>query len=287
MRKENDQAARKTLRRYPYFFGILSIAVLSVLAQILVILDCFFPILVLETDAVSSVMSTCSEVIAGLYGITLTGYIFFADRFQDISREDETLYDIVQALLIRYNHLAGIISVMCLVCIVIGEGMVLYGNNTILPDWFYRFLVNETLLIFFWTFNFILYFVISVLDPQKVSRISAQKKGKLSGDKETGDLEGFLADYNAIEDLLFVLLDKLLENMRFVPRAAKGSRPRIVQTMETLRNYSRISHQLWRKLERLRQYHNLTLHDPTMTVTKEICDLAKEVRSELEAKSKS
>ena len=55
--------------------------------------------------------------------------------------------------------------------------------------------------------------------------------------------------------------------------------------METLRNYSRISFQLWRKLEKLRQYYNLTLHDPNMTVTREMCDLAREVRQTLEEKS--
>jgi len=249
------------------------------------ILDCFFPVLTLEQDAVSSVMSTCAEVIAGLYGITLTGYIFFADRFQDASGEDDSMYDVVQALLIRYNHLAGFIAVLCLVCIVLGEGIVLYGSNTILPPALYRFVIWETLLFFFCTFNFILYFVISVLDPQKISRISAHKKEKLSGDKENGDLTQFLADYSSIEQLLYGQLENLLSNMRFVPNPSKTRRPRMVATLETLRNYSRISHSLWRKLERLRQYHSMTLHDPSMTVTKEMCDLAREIRENLEEKN--
>ena len=66
-------------------------------------------------------MSTCSEVLAGLYGITLTGHIFFADRFQYTSGADESLYDAVQALLVRCNHMAGIIPLMCLACI--GSGL--------------------------------------------------------------------------------------------------------------------------------------------------------------------
>ena len=156
MARNKKEIKEKRLSRYPYFIGVMTIGGISALAQILLILDCFFPVLVLETDAVSSVMSTCSEVIAGLYGITLTGYIFFADRFQDTSREDESLYDIVQALLIRYNHMAGFIAVLCLVCIVLGEGIVLYGNNTILSPIAYRLLINETLLYFFCTFNIIM-----------------------------------------------------------------------------------------------------------------------------------
>jgi len=276
----------KQLHRYPYFTGILTIAVISVMAQILLIWDCFHPTLVLEPDAVGSVMSTCAEVIAGLYGITLTGYIFFADRFQDTSRDDESLYDIVQALLVRYNHMAGFIALLCLVCIVLGESIVLYGNNTILPPFVYRLIINETLLFFFCTFNFILYFVISVLDPQKISRISSQNKEKISKDDQLGELNQFLADYNAIETLLFAQLEKMLSANRFIPNPLKGSRPKTVATLETLRNYSRISYGLWRKLERLRQYYNMTLHDPSMRVSREICDLAAQVRRELEEKTK-
>ena len=284
-KKKAQPGVVKHLHRYPYMIGIISVAVFSVIAQILIILDVFHPLIEYDVDAVSSVMSTCSEVIAGMYGITLTGYIFFADRFQDTSRDDESLYDVVQALLIRYNHMAGLISLMSMVCIVLGEGVVLYGTNTLLPESVYRFWVDETLLFFFWTFDFILYFVISVLDPQKVDRISSQKKGKLSGDTEAGDLQEFLSDYKAIEAILFSLMDKLIGSSPFIPGNIGKNKPKTVYTLETLRNYSRISFQMWRKLEQLRQYYNLTIHDPNLTVTKEMCDLAKDVRADLEKKA--
>lgn len=274
--------AQKKLRKYPYSLIILSVGVITCVAQVIVILDCIFPIIVFDTEAVCSVMSTCAEVVAGLYGITLTGYIFFADRFRDTSDEDESLYDAVQALLLRYNHMAGIISVMCLLCIVVGEGIVLYGSNTILPQGVYRFIVNETLLLFFLTFDFILYFVISVLDPQKVSRISSQQKTKISGDRKTGDPEQFMADWKTIEELLMVRFERLRSTFRLIPGAR--NKPAIIHMLETLRNYGGIGPNLWRKLERLRQYHNLALHDPNMTVSQEMCALAKEVLAELEEK---
>ena len=273
----------KRIHAYPYWLGLLSVGILSAILQILVIVDCIFPLISYETDAVSTVMSTCAEVLAGLYGITLTGYIFFSDRFQNTSKEDESLYDAVQALLLRYNHMAGFISLMCLVCIVLGEGIVLYGNNTLLPQGAYRFWVNETLLLYFLTFDFVLYFVISVLDPHKVSRISSQKKAKLSEDTITGDPEQFMQDWAAIEEFLQALREKLIRDVRLVPGAGKH-KPQIVHTLEILRNYNRISGGLWRKLDKLRQYHNLALHDPGMTVSQEMCKLAKEARVELEAK---
>lgn len=276
----------RSLYRYPHLIGLISVGVISVFIQIFVVIDAFFPTIIHSTDAVSSVMSTCSEVVAGLYGITLTGYIFFADRFQNTSRDDESLYDAVQALMLRYNHMAGFISLMCLVCIVCGEGIVLYGSNTLLPQWLYRIWVNETLLFFFWTFDFILYFVISVLDPHKVSRISTQKKSKLSHDKTAGNPEEFLAAWAAIEEKLYALREKLISTIRFVPGAKAKGKPELIHTLEVLRNYGRIGNGLWRKLDTLRQYHNLTLHDPNMSVSQEMCNLARDVLEELESKSK-
>lgn len=283
MNRKDKTQMRKNLRRYPHLVGMMIVGGFAAILQICVILDCLFPLIVYEVDAVSSVMSTCSEVLAGLYGITLTGYIFFADRFQNTSRDDESLYDAVQALLIRYNHMAGFISLLCMVCIVFAEGIVLYGINTLLPTWLYRFWINETLLLCFCTFDLILYFVISVLDPHKVTRISSQKKAKLSEDPAQGNPEEFMAVWGQIEDNLLSLREELISKIRFVPGANK-SRPQLVQTLEVLRNYGRINMSLWRKLDKLRQYHNLSLHDLNMAVSQEMCDLAKDVLAELEKK---
>ena len=285
MRKEKDGALQQALHRYPYLIGLFSLAVVIGIVQVLAVLDCFFPLLEYAPDAVSSVMSTCSEVLAGLYGITLTGYIFFADRFKDTSRDDESLYDAVQALLIRYNHLAGFISLMCLLCTVMAEGIVLYGENTLLPFGLHRFWINETLLLSFGTFNMILYFVISVLDPHKVERISNQKKSKISEDTTTGDVEEFMAVWGEIEENVMALREELISKMRFIP-GANRSKPQLVQTLEVLRNYGRINMNLWRKLAKLRQYHNLSLHDVNAAVSQEMCDLAKNVLAELENKNK-
>ena len=277
-----DLPKERVLRRYPYLAGMFVFCILAGFIQILVILDCFFPLIEYTPDAVGSVMSTCSEVLAGLYGITLTGYIFFADRFKDTSEEDESLYDAVQALLLRYNHMAGFISLMCLVCIILAEGIVLYGTNTLLSLGAYHFWVNETLLLCFCTFDLILYFVISVLDPHKVNRISNQKKSKISEDA-AGNPEEFMAVWNEIEENLFSLRDELASRIRFIPGSGKG-KPQVVQTLEVLRNYGRINHNLWRRLDKLRQYHNWSLHDVNMAVSQEMCDLAKEALAELEKK---
>ena len=281
--KRNDDLQKK-MYRYPYLIGLVVVVGVSIVVQILAILDCFWPVIEYEIDAVSSVMSTCSGVLAGLYGITLTGYIFFADRFQETSQEDESLYDAVQALLMRYNHMAGFISLMCMICIVLTEGIVLYGRNTLLPLQLYRFWVNETLLLCFCTMNLILYFVISVLDPHKIRRISTQKRSELGGEGAPGDPEEFLAVWGQIEDNLAAAQEELSRQLRVRPSLGRN-RPRLVQTMEILRNYGRINYQLWKKLEKLRKYHNLSMHDMNLAVSQDMCDLAREALAELEKKA--
>lgn len=279
------EKVRGTMHRYPYLAGLIIFGILAGIVQVLVIVDCIFPMIRYDTDAVSSVMSTCSEVLAGLYGITLTGYIFFADRFKDTSEDDESLYDAVQALLVRYNHMAGFISLLCLLCIVLAEGIVLYGTNTLLPESMHRLWINETLLLCFCTFDLILYFVISVLDPHKVGRISSQQKAAISNDNTTGNAEEFMAVWGEIESNLYALREELVNKMRFVPGASRRT-PQLVQTLEILRNYGRINMNLWRKLDKLRRYHNLSLHDVNLAVTQEMCDLAKNVLAELDNKRK-
>jgi hypothetical protein len=226
-------------------------------------------------------MSTCAEVLAGLYGITLTGYIFFSERFQNMPKDDESLYDAVQALTLRYNHMAGFISLMCLFCILLTESIVLYGANTLLSPVLYRFWVDETLLLCLFTFEFILYFVISVLDPQKVTRISNQKKISLSDDSADGDPEEFLAMWAQIEESVYALRDEMNRKLRTAPGRYEKEKPHLRQTMDVLRNYGRINYALWKKLDKLRQYHNLSLHDVNLSVTKEMCTLAQDVLNEL------
>lgn len=58
----------------------------------------------------------------------------------------------------------------------------------------------------------------------------------------------------------------------------------MIQTPEFLRNYGRINMNLWWKLDKLRQYHSLSLHDVNMAVSQELYDLSKATPEELKSK---
>ena len=69
-----------------------------------------------------------------------------------------------------------------------------------------------------------------------------------------------MAVWGEIEDNLLALREELIRKMRFIPGANTKGKPQMVQTLEVLRNYGHINMNLWRKLDKLRQYHNLSLH---------------------------
>ena len=54
------QTSGRKLHSYPFWSGLLIFGGISVVLQVLIILDCFFPLIAYETDAVSTVMSTCA-----------------------------------------------------------------------------------------------------------------------------------------------------------------------------------------------------------------------------------
>ena len=47
--------------------------------------------------------SAMAQVIGGVFGLTLTAYVFFVDKFKESTRDDDTLYDATTAILNRIS----------------------------------------------------------------------------------------------------------------------------------------------------------------------------------------
>lgn len=105
------------IKKHPSILIWIGLALLGVYLQWVVIVLCLSPIEVFSMDAISQVMATSAEVIAGLYGLTLTGYIFFLDRLQQKAEDDEMLEDIIALLKKRYHNMVLILSGTCFVAI--------------------------------------------------------------------------------------------------------------------------------------------------------------------------
>ena len=60
------------------------------------------PLLILNENQVLYLYSTSAQVLAGVYGLTLTGFIFFRNELSREEFEDDTLTEAVESLKSRY-----------------------------------------------------------------------------------------------------------------------------------------------------------------------------------------
>ncbi len=268
------------IKQHPSILTWLAIATIFVIAENYIIGLTFSPVEFFSMESIAQVLTTSAEVIAGLYGLTLTGYIFFIDRLQQKADDDELLEDIIALLKKRYHNMVLILSGSCFVVILLAFTFIIYQpESNILPIQAYYFWGYETLLLVYITLLFNIYFIITVVDPDKIPRASLQYKQKLSNsDTELGSLQEFLQDYEDIEQLLIAKSEGLAVSQI-------GTNPwkalKHLNGKEKIEIRKLVSDPLLRKLSIVGQYYSYMVFSQELTVTKEMCDMAKEVKKEL------
>ena len=178
-----------------------------------------------------------------------------------------------------------IVSIICFLVILSTFSFCIYNvQSDVIPNGLYRFWGLETLSLVLITLLFNIYFVITVVDPDKLSRASLRYKQKLSSnDKEYGSLQEFLQDYEDIEQFL-------MEKGKGLAISHIGKNPwkaiKHLDGKEQLEIRKIVSEPLLKDLTKLGQYYSYMVFSQEMTVTKEMCQLAKSVKEELKSKIK-
>ena len=75
--------------------------------------------------------STSAQVIAAIYGLTLTGFIFFRNELSREEFEDETLADAVENLKARYFVLLVFITVLVTLALLLANLAISYEGSEI------------------------------------------------------------------------------------------------------------------------------------------------------------
>lgn len=278
--KENFEKCIQWIKQHPSVLVWIFILFILVISQNYIIGLCFSPIEVFSMEAISQVLGTSAEVVAGLYGLTLTGYIFFQDRLQQKADDDDLLEDIITLLKKRYHNMVLILSGTCFVVIMLAFNFIIYQPESgVLPIKAYYFWGYESLFLVFVALLFNIYFVITVVDPDKIPRASLQYKQKISNSNtELGSLQGFLQDYEEIEQLLIKKSEGLAVSQL-------GTNPwkalKHLNGKEKLEIRKIVSDPLLINLTKLSQYYSYMVFSQEMTVSKEMCELAQKVKQEL------
>lgn len=320
----------KQLKKRPDAIWLLPITISTIIFQVLIVVDSIFRILPIAEDSALQIMATGAEIIAGLYGLTLTGYIFFMDYLQEQIRDNALIAEVVMLLRRRYYKMICIISVESVAAIIVAIILNFYDlQSQVLPLGVLRFFVNETFYLMIGVVFAIVYFVLDIVNPDKIARVSQKHKElmeeaeeeiekvipvdiqmeekkepeeekqfdkkhrlphvfhkketeKVKSPKapvikrdEKGDLQEFLDDYNEIENILRGSY-KGMSGSQFLKNPFNP-----VSLREILIPINGQNHVLFAKVTRLHQYYSYMMFGHEQTVSKKMCELAKEVKAEL------
>lgn len=230
-------------------------------------------------DVMLSIIGTCAQIIAGLYGITMASYTFFLSRIDALTAQDTTLDYIVASLKKRFKMLIWCITVNVLVVLFVSI-ILMYCPVPSEDDhvFFYRLFCNEFVISMVFSIVLILYYSILVIDPNAVEKEAKKLKKRISHSLiPTGSVTEFISLYDRIENQCNSLLSQTVLNQI---HENKGKHFEL--SIELLKVQHPTLLPLIPDLNRVHRYYECTVNCTPMTVTREMCQLAAQVLAYLQ-----
>ena len=260
-----------------FFFGLLPLAMTA--TQIMVF---FFSIkfsIFPEASDWKSIVGTCAEIIAGLYGITTAGYTFFLSRIDALTATDSTLDFLADRIKHRFKYLIWYITVnvlmTLLVSIVLMYGPVPSGENL---GFLYRLFCNEFLVFLTFSITLILIYSVMVIDPNCIPKEAKRQKKRLeSASSLPGNAAEFIFLYDRIQKLTREMLPEAVTGQL---RETKGARFEL--TLELLQAQYPQMFLLIRDLKRIHRYYACVINTTPLAVSRDMCQTAGRVLLVLE-----
>jgi len=234
------------------------------------------PIFRLNENQILYLFSSASQVIAAIFGLIITGYIFLRNELDRKADKDETLEEII--LLLKTEYFGSIIGIsittlasisLCFLVIVSEK----HHYTTLLG-----YLINVSVATILTELIIIVSFVIRILNPNSIEIASNKLRDITTQDKanETGSLEEFLQHYNQIE----YILDKYGTSLMFsdITDYESAKRKRIAKTklVNILFREGKIDVQLKDNLIELISFRNSIIHGTDLFVSNKDVDLSKQ-----------
>ena len=263
---------------------VLILIIVSIVNLIYVIL--LKPLIYLSENQILYIFSTVSQVIGGMFGLTLTGYIFFESKLTEKAREDITLYDQVEVLKGQYFDKILFIGVLCVLSIITCILNISLYNPPIENNLIYDYLLNQAILFSLFEIILIVEFSWSVLNPKRITQLS--DKLKIILEKQIKDeihknevkqieFTEFLKYYNMLEELIITYANELVQSNDRNLKYHKEYKPQIIQSLRILNSHEILNKELFNEINEIRQYRNYTVHGTNFTVDSDIFDRLKNI----------
>jgi hypothetical protein len=236
----------------------------------------------LNENQVLYLFSTTGQVIAAIYGLTLTGFIFFRNELSRQEFEDETLAEAVDALKARYFVLLVFITSLVILTILLSN-LAIAREATGATFW-NAAIINTGQSAFITSLLAVTYFVFDVISPRRIENASRRLQDEVdpSRSEETkGSLEEFLTNYNQIEALLNL---GGFPYQKSIAIAAERSRPRYMSNTrmaEMLFRNERIDQSLFAHLRELITLRNSIIHGAEPIVSQNAVAMSRDVLQRL------
>jgi hypothetical protein len=173
-----------------------------VLCSASVILYFVNPVVFLNENQILYLFSAASQVIAAIYGLLITGYIFLRNELDRKVTDDESYDEIITFL--KKEYFSSIISISIVTILSIFFCFLVICFETYHKQTIVGIMINVSSSTIIIELVLIVAFVIEILNPESFEKASKKIKDKISINtpEEKGSLEDFLKYYNEIEYIL-------------------------------------------------------------------------------------
>lgn len=263
-------------RNQGYHFVIwISLVVVSLLSYSV------YPVFSLNENQILYLFSAASQVMAAIYGLTITGYIFLRNELDRKADKDETFEEIVSLMKTEYFGFIIDISLVTLssilFCILVMT--VESDDHSVLID----LLINISVPTIITNLFLIVDFVAKILNPNSLEIASNRLREISSQDQsdDKGSLEEFLKNYNYLEQILEKYGMTFLEGGPSWPDDV--SRRRIAKTklVNILFRERKIDFELRNKLIELISFRNSIIHGSELYVSRSDVERSEQILNEL------
>jgi hypothetical protein len=236
----------------------------------------------MNENQVLYLFSTSAQVIAAIYGLTLTGFIFFRNELNREESEDDTLVDAVENLKARYFVLLVFITILVTATLILANIALSYESSG--EGFLKTLIINSGQAAFLTSLFAVAYFIFDVISPKRIERASQTLQSKFDptlAEQTTGSFEEFLRNYNELE-MLLADVGKAYEdsfsssNTQRYPRRVSNSRLAVI-----LYRNKRIDEKLYNGLRDLITLRNAIIHGPNPAVSQEMVNVSADILAKL------
>lgn len=259
------------------------VAIFLIMSAVASVIGIYHPLLHLNESQILYLFSTSAQVLAGIYGLTLTGFIFFRNELSREGFEDESLSEAVDALKDRYSRLllyvTGFSVFTLFVCnFVISSG---YSEGGIVS----LVAVNSGQVAFIVSVLFITYFIFDVVSPKRIEKASQLLQREVEPeleDEEKGSLEDFLQNFNSIEYILqkygTAFQAEMTDGSFYYSNRRRIPNPKLA---EIIYRSEKIDRELFEDIRKLISLRNSIVHGAEPVVSKKMVESSRKIHRDL------